>query len=104
MTKKKRKASKYNIRFFFALLVFGGIITALGYNLFTNINNIKEMKATKKELQNKIVALEQEKEVLESDILKLKDPDYIAKYVREKYYYSKDGEVILRIDGEKKND
>ena len=98
MAKKKRKASKHKIRFFLALLVFGGITAALGYNLLTNVNSIREMKVTKKELQNKISMLEEEKEVLESDILKLKDPDYIAKYVREKYFYSKDGEVILRID------
>ena len=98
MAKKKRKASKHKIRFFLALLVFGGITAALGYNLLTNVNSIREMKVTKKELQNKISVLEEEKEVLESDILKLKDPDYIAKYVREKYFYSKDGEVILRID------
>ena len=51
-----------------------------------------------RELQDKIVDLEKEKEVLETDILKLKDPDYIAKYVREKYFYSKDGELILKID------
>ena len=42
--------------------------------------------------------LQEEKESLETDILKLKDPDYIAKYVREKYFYSKDGELILRLD------
>ena len=65
---------------------------------------LRTQERNQSSIQNKIVALEQEKEVLESDILKLKDPDYIAKYVREKYYYSKDGEVILRIDGEKKND
>ena len=38
------------------------------------------------------------KEELELDIRKLEDPDYIAKYVREKYFYSKDGELILRMD------
>ena len=41
---------------------------------------------------------EEEKEVLEGDILRLNDPEYIAKYVREKYFYSKDGEFILRLD------
>ena len=59
------------------------------------------MKVEKKQLEEKITLLEKEKDVLESDILKLKDPDYIAKYVREKYLYSKDGEVILRMDEKK---
>ena len=56
------------------------------------------MKLEKRELQEKIVDLASEKEILENDILKLKDPDYIAKYVREHYYYSKDGELIIRMD------
>ena len=56
------------------------------------------MKKEKITLNNKILDLEKEKEVLETDIMKLEDPDYIAKYVREKYFYSKDGELILRMD------
>lgn len=98
MAKKKKRPSKYKIRFFFAFLVFSGITAILGYNLFNNIRSINQMKIEKKELQAKLVDLSQEKETLETDILKLNDPDYIAKYVREKYFYSKDGELILRID------
>lgn len=98
MTKKKKKASKHKIKFFFAFLVFAGITIVLGYNLFSNIMTINKMKIEKKELKEKIVSLEEEKKVLESDIKKLEDSDYIAKYVREKYFYSKDGELILRMD------
>ena len=56
------------------------------------------MKKEKKELESKLITLQEEKEILETDILKLEDPDYIAKYVREKYFYSKDGELILRLE------
>ena len=56
------------------------------------------MQDEKKGLKEQIVALEEEQQILETDIQKLEDPDYIAKYVREKYFYSKEGEVILRID------
>ena len=98
MAKKKRKASKRKIRFFFAFLIFSVITLVLGYNLFSNIMSINKMKVEKKELKEKIVSLKEEKKVLESDIKKLQDSDYIAKYVREKYFYSKDGELILRMD------
>ena len=30
-------------------------------------------------------------------VTKLQDPDYVARYAREKYLYSKDGEIIIRI-------
>ena len=49
-------------------------------------------------LKDEQLALEEEHKELEKDIKKLNDPDYITKYVREKYLYSKDGEIILRID------
>lgn len=56
------------------------------------------MKKEKITLNEQITVLQKEKEVLETDIMKLENPDYIAKYVREKYFYSKEGELILRID------
>ncbi len=98
MTKKKRKASKRKIRFFFAFIIFFGVTTVLGYNLLSNVLDIRKMEVEKKELNDKIVKLQEEKKELESDIKKLEDSDYIAKYVREKYFYSKEGELILRMD------
>ena len=44
-----------------------------------------------------LVTLKDEEDKLNSDIKKLKDPEYVARYAREKYMYSKDGELIIRI-------
>ncbi|MBQ2872673.1 MAG: septum formation initiator family protein [Bacilli bacterium] len=96
--KRKRKASKSKIRIFISLIIFGSVLAALGYNCLTNILKIQKMENEKKVLQEQLVSLQEEKELLETDILKLEDPDYIAKYVREKYFYSKDGEFILRLE------
>ena len=98
MAKKRKKASRHKIRFFLAFVVFSTITAILGYNLFSNITVINEMKAEKKALKDKIATLQEEKKELETDIKRLEDSDYIAKYVREKYFYSKDGELILRMD------
>lgn len=97
MTKKKKKISKRKVRFLFAFIVFVGITSVLGYNLFSNILNIRDMEIQKRELNDKIASLQEEKKTLESDIKKLENSDYIAKYVREKYFYSKEGELILRL-------
>ena len=96
--KKKRKTFKSKIRVFVSLIVFISVTVVLGYNCFANIIKIAKLNNEKKELEKKIILLREEKEILETDILKLEDPDYIAKYVREKYFYSKDGELILRLD------
>ena len=96
--KRKRKASKSKLRIFICLIVFVSITGTLAYDCISNIRKINEMKKEKKNLQEELIVLQEEKEILETDILRLKDPDYIAKYVREKYFYSKDGELILRLD------
>ena len=56
------------------------------------------MKEQKKQLEDRIASLKEEEKVLESDIQKLEDPSYVARYAREKYLYSKTGEKILKID------
>ncbi len=34
---------------------------------------------------------------LESEVNKLMDEEYLARHAREKFFYSKDGELIIRI-------
>ena len=80
-----------------AFFIFRLILSTLGYNLILNVNSIYKMKAQKKQLENKIALLKEEEKILESDIQKLEDPSYVARYAREKYLYSKDGEIIIRM-------
>ena len=42
--------------------------------------------------------LKEEETTLSDDVEKLKNPEYAARYAREKYLYSKYGEKILKID------
>ena len=51
----------------------------------------------KQELEEKLAELQAEEKELQLDADKLQDPDYIARYAREKYSYSKDGEFIIKI-------
>lgn len=54
----------------------------------------------KKKLDNELVKLQEKEEELKVDANKLQNPDYVARYAREKYLYSKDGEYILQIPEE----
>ena len=51
----------------------------------------------KQELEEKLAELQAEEKALKLDADKLQDPDYVARYAREKYLYSKDGEFIIKI-------
>lgn len=97
MSKKKKSNKKAKIRLFLFFIMFGSISLYLSYNFFSNVNKIMEIKREKQILENKLVNLHAEESELNSDIKKLEDPEYVARYAREKYMYSKDGELIIRI-------
>ncbi len=54
----------------------------------------------KEKLEKELISLKNKEKKLKVDANKLQDPDYIARYAREKYFYSKDGEFILKIPEE----
>ena len=97
MAKRKKGSKKAKIRIFLFFVVFGSLTLYLGYNFFLNVNMIYKIKEEKKLLHDKLINLQDKENELNSDIKKLKDPEYVARYAREKYMYSKDGELIIRI-------
>ena len=51
----------------------------------------------KEQLSKELKQLKKKESTLRADANKMQDKEYIARYAREKYLYSKDGEFILRI-------
>ena len=60
-------------------------------------NPIFDKYREKKQLEEELSYLQEKEDELKLDADKLQDPDYIARYAREKYLYSKDGEFIIKI-------
>lgn len=100
MAKKKKNNKKAKIRMFLFFVVFGSMIGYLSYNFFSNVDKIIKIKEEEQSLKDKLENLQVQEDVLNSDIKKLEDPEYVARYAREKYMYSKDGELIIRIPDE----
>lgn len=97
MAKKRRKV-KTNFKRAFLITVFClvtnfFVITYIG-GIF---KNVIELKKEQQELSGTLVELKEKEETLKAEVNKLQDPDYIAKYAREKFMYSGDGEYIIRI-------
>ena len=95
----KKKVSK-NVKRRLTLLgpIFIGVFIVCTITIFTYVYKIQSLKAEQAELNEKLQGLQNEEEELSSEISKLKDPEYIAKYARENYYYTKDGEYVIKID------
>lgn len=98
MVKKKKKYSaKTKGRMLIIFMFFSVIIFTLGYTFVTNLKEISDLDNEMNDLEQEYSMLLDEEAIIEADIKRLQDPEYIARYVREKYLYSKDGEIILRI-------
>lgn len=97
--KKITKKTKRRLTFLSCtiLLVIGVIITSVFNDLCEIISNKNEIAL----LNNKYEALLHEEESLQSEITKLQDNDYVARYAREKYLYSLPDEVIIKLPANK---
>ena len=95
--KRKKYTVKTKGRMLVIFLFFGAIISTLGYTLVLNLKQVNDMKKELKALEEEKVFLLEQEEATEADIKRLSDPLYIARYAREKYFYSREGELILRI-------
>lgn len=75
--------------------------TIIGLSITSSVNNFSKIRQKRKEqsvLTTHLEELKDEEKTLSDDVIKLKDPEYAARYAREKYLYSKDGETILKLD------
>lgn len=100
-TKKITKKTKRRITFLSCtiLLLVGVIVTSVFNDLCEIISNKNELTL----LNDKYDDLLHEEESLQSEITKLQDSDYVARYAREKYLYSLPDEVIIKLPDEKES-
>ena len=69
----------------------------MGMSVSKVIFQIYEKYNEASELEEQLADLKDNEEKLESEINRLQDPEYLARYAREKYFYSKENELIIRI-------
>ena len=101
----KKKKQKQRIKFYYFVLII--LLAFFGYKMYNYWPKIYSNNKESKELEIKYEKLLDDEETLTGNIKKLQDPDYIARFAREKYLYSKNGEIIIKIiekDMENKNE
>ena len=97
--RKVKKTTKRRLTVFGTLsviLIFYFIFTLCfqGYNVYKLYNQ-------KNSLKEKYSSLKTKAEDLKIEINQLHDPEYLAKYARENYSYSKEGEYIIKLNDTK---
>lgn len=91
-TKKDKRRTVVWILFISIILCY---TTMCVYNQWSQILS---NRAEKRELEEKYEALLKEEKELTNEITKMQESDYVAKYAREKYGYSKDNEIIIKVE------
>ena len=95
----RRKIKKTTKR---RLTVFGTIsILVIIYflvTLFIQGYNVYKLYEQNNNLKTQYSSLKEKAEDLKIEIKQLHDPEYLAKYARENYSYSKEGEYIIKLN------
>ena len=94
--RKVGQKTKFRVTF----LILGFIISSvlLVSSLFSYTTQIMETKEEINQLKTAYKEKLEEEDELNDEINRLQDPEYLAKYAREKYLYSKPDEIIIKIE------
>ncbi len=94
MGKKVTKKEKRRLAFFVFVFLF--IITFMCINIFPDWLKIMANNKEITLLEDTYNDLLDDEEALKAEVQKLHNPEYVERYAREKYLYTKDGELIIR--------
>ncbi|MBT2684396.1 septum formation initiator family protein [Bacillus sp. ISL-37] len=84
--------------------LFASVISYLMISTYISQSSALEKKQVEKEqLEQKLASLQKKQEILDEEIVKLNDDEYIAKLARKEYFLSEKNEIIFNLPKEKKD-
>ena len=83
-------------------LVYLGISAIFIYTLCINAFRVIDQQKELTRLEERKTELEKEKKALSQEVELLNDDNYVARYARDNYVFSKDGEEVVRLPESKK--
>ena len=96
----RKNNTKVKRRFVFLSLCFVLMLFLFVGSIFKDWLAIVQNRQMIASMTSQYNSLKEEEESLNSEVTKLHDSDYIARYARERYMYSLPGEIIIKIPSE----
>ena len=93
---KKGVTKKEKRRLTIIILTFIFIITFMCINIFPDWLKIMANKKELTILETSYKELLDDEEALKAEVQKLQNPEYLERYAKEKFLYTKDREIIIR--------
>ena len=86
---------RFRLRLLIYIISFISIVAILSFTCFNTWKQIYKNKLEAQELEKQYAELVEKEENLENEVIKLQDPEYVAKYARERFLYTKEGEIVI---------
>ena len=93
-----KKTKKEKKRLFVISVVIILLVVSLVSSVAGDWTKIMENKSKITSLNKKYNDLLSDEEKLVSEVTKLQDDEYILRYAKEKFMYSENGEIIIRMN------
>ena len=88
---------KFRLRIILYIITLFLIVGFVGLTCFNSWVQIYNNITSRKNLEVKYDQLINTEDELNDEVNKLQDPEYVAKYAREKYLYTKEGEIVIDV-------
>lgn len=95
---ERRKSKKEKRRILMISFLVLSLSAFLVKSVFSDWVQILKNNQQIHELNDKKKVLLDEEASLKSEVTKLENPEYVARYAREKYLYSMPDEIIIRVN------
>lgn len=95
---KHKKSKKEKKRLFLISVAIITLLTILVGSVYKDWQQILQNRKTETELNSKYQSLLDEEEKLSAEITKLGDDEYLARYAKEKFMLSAEGDTIIKWD------
>ena len=82
----------------FNALLFVMLCSLCIFSISSNTLKIISKQNDRVDLQKELKELKREEVILKQDITKMQSEEYIARYARERFFFSKPNEIIIRLD------
>ncbi|NMA50753.1 MAG: septum formation initiator family protein [Mollicutes bacterium] len=94
----KRKTRKERKRLIAISVIMILLLSFMCYSNYGNFHTIMNNRKKVSVLNSEYIKLQKENKSLKTEIAKMEDPEYLARYAKEKYLYSSDNEIIIRVE------
>ena len=106
--RQEKRQKQHKVRLFRRLSAFAVLVVIvmawITLTMFSQSNALAAKEQKKQEVLELLAEVKEEQEMLQSQIIKLNDDEYIAKLARKEYFLSEEGEIIFSIPENEKND